>query len=389
MDECLPLGSLDAATLRRLLTQERSRRSDLEHDVARLRAGLARQNERIVQVERESATREQELRETKLVVAALQEQNAVLRQQVAALQAENDRLRGRERVPKRPAPQWSNERTRQDPTADEERTRKKRDQRHNHGRQRMSRVDETVEHAAASCPRCGTALTGGWVHRRVQLIDLPAPAPARVTEHQIMARRCPHCRIRVLPPTPPVIPGRVGRCRFGTRLLATVATWFTVERLPGRQIQERLAREYDLRLSHGGIIGLLHLVARHGTEPYEQLQADVRASPVVHMDETGWKQDGVPGYIWTASTPTTCYLHYDARRAGAVADTILDANFAGTITCDFYAAYDVRPVLPGRTSTKVFMGKASSGSPTMTTLFSTEVQSLPLMVNGGTARPRE
>lgn len=340
MDECLPLGSLDAATLRMLLTQERARREELAQDLARLRAGVTRQNDRIVQVERENATRWQELRETTLVVAALQEQNAVLRQQVAALQAENNQLRGSERVPKRPAQAWSNERTKQEPEQGAERTRKKRDRRHNHGRQRMSRVDQVVEYAPSSCPRCGTALAGGWVHRRVQLIDLPAPTPALVTEHQVMARRCPHCRIRVLPPTPPVIPGRIGRCRFGPRLLATVATWFTVERLPGRQIQERLAREYDLHLSHGGIIGLLHLVARQGKGQYEQLQADVRASPVVAMDETGWKQNGVPGYIWTASTPTTCYLSYDAHRTGAVADAILDTDFAGTITCDFYAAYD-------------------------------------------------
>lgn len=340
MDECLPFGSLDAPTLRRLLTQERVRREDLAHDLERLHAGLARQNDRIVQLERENATLRQELQETTLVVAALQEQNALLRQQLTALQAENDRLRGTERGSKRPAQAWSNERTKQEPEQGEERTRKKRDRRHNHGRQRMSRVDQTVEHAASSCPRCGTALTGGWVHRRVQLIDLPAPVRALVTEHQVMARRCPHCRLRVLPPTPPVIPGRIGRCRFGPRLLATVATWFTVDRLPGRLIQERLAREYELHLSHGGIIGLLHLVAQHGKEAYEHLQADVRGSPVVHMDETGWKQDGVPGYIWTASTPTTCYLHYDAHRTGAVADTILDADFAGTITCDFYAAYD-------------------------------------------------
>lgn len=337
MNDDLWIESTNPATLRMLLAQERAARQDQTQDLARLRAGVARQNERIVQLERENATLRQELQETRLLVAALQEQNALLRQQVAALQQENQQLHGVERTPKRPAPQWSNDRTKQE---GEERPRTKRDRRHNHGRQRMTRVDETVAHAAASCPQCSMALSGGWVHRRTQLIDLPAPAHVIVTEHQVIARRCPHCRTRVLPPTPPVIPGRIGQCRFGPRLLATVATWFTVERLPGRQIQERFAREYDLQLSHGGIIDLLHLVARQSKEPYDQLQAAVRASPVVHMDETGWKQDGVPGYIWTASTSTACYLHYDAHRSGAVADRLLDPDFAGTITCDFYAAYD-------------------------------------------------
>jgi transposase len=334
------IDSASSATLRMLLAQERAARQEVEQDLARLRAGLARQNERLVQIEGENATLRQDLQETRLVVTTLQEQNDLLRQQVAALQRENQQLRGVERIPKRPAPQWSNDRSRQESEDGVEGTRKKREQHHNHGRQRMSRVDGTVEHTASSCPQCGTALVGGWVHRRVQLIDLPSPAHAIVTEYHVMARRCPQCHTRVLPPAPAVIPGRIGRCRFGPRLLATVATWFTVERLPGRQIQERLAREYDLQLSHGGIIGLLQLVARQSQAPYDQLHADVRASPVVHMDETGWKQDGMPGYIWTASTATTCYFHYDVHRSGAVADALLDPDFAGTITCDFYAAYD-------------------------------------------------
>jgi hypothetical protein len=54
-DECLPLGSLDAVTLRLLREKEREQRRALEHEVARLSAGRARQNERIIVLERENA----------------------------------------------------------------------------------------------------------------------------------------------------------------------------------------------------------------------------------------------------------------------------------------------------------------------------------------------
>jgi hypothetical protein len=119
----------------------------------------------------------------------------------------------------------------------------------------MDQVDEQVTHAVDASPRCATTLSGGWVHRRIQMIDLPPPARARVTEHVLRARRCPHCRTRILPPAPDVSAERVDRCRFGPRLLAAVATMASVERLPGRQIQERLEREYGLHLSHGGSSG--------------------------------------------------------------------------------------------------------------------------------------
>ena len=39
----------------------------------------------------------------------------------------------------------------------------------------------------------------------------------------------------------------------------------------------------------------------------------VRASPVVQGDETGWRQDGSNGYVWTFSTPSERYF---LRRGG-------------------------------------------------------------------------
>ena len=54
--------------------------------------------------------------------------------------------------------------------------------------------------------------------------------------------------------------------------------------------------------------------------------------------ETGWREDGVNGYVWTASTPTTRYFTY-GRRTGAMVDAILGAEYAGVLVRDFYAAY--------------------------------------------------
>ena len=34
----------------------------------------------------------------------------------------------------------------------------------------------------------------------------------------------------------------------------------------------------------------------------------VRGSPVVHADETGWREDGHNGYVWTSRTPAERYL---------------------------------------------------------------------------------
>jgi len=180
MDECLPLGSMDAPTSRMLLEKERAHRQGLEQEIARLRSGLARQNERIVQLEAENAELRRMVAEQQGLITGLQEQNALLRQQVALLEAETTRLRGTPRPPKPLPGTWPSERTK---TEREETLRKKRDDRHNRGRHRMAQVDERMTHAVETCPRCGRHLSGGWVHRRLQVIELPPAQPAIVTEH--------------------------------------------------------------------------------------------------------------------------------------------------------------------------------------------------------------
>jgi len=335
MDECLPFGSLDASTLRMLLERERSRTQELEQEVRRLRAALARQNQAILGLEQRETERQREMTELRTLVAGLTEQNALLRQQVAHLTQENARLRGR---PLAPPPEPAPEIKPATPQR-EKKERKKRAPEHNRGRLKLERANRWQTHALAACPRCGEQVDGGWIMRRVEVIDLPSVAPLEVTEHRILCRQCPKCGQRVIPQPVGLEAGRVGRCRFGPRLIAAIATMRTVERLPIRIIQERLEREYGLHLSLGGIVGLLRRMAATGQPAYEQLQADVRASPVVHADETAWRENGQHTTVWTTSTAQLVYVHH-GRRTNQEIDGILGADFGGTIVADCYAAYD-------------------------------------------------
>ena len=83
------------------------------------------------------------------------------------------------------------------------------------------------------------------------------------------------------------------------------------------------------------------------TPQVAQIQAQVRASPVVHGDETGWRENGRNGYVWTFSTPTA-RLFVRGSRAGSVVDAALGAAFAGVLVSDFYAAYDHVPTAKQR-----------------------------------------
>ncbi len=75
-----------------------------------------------------------------------------------------------------------------------------------------------------------------------------------------------------------------------------------------------------------------------GRAGVEQIRGRVRASPIVHADETGWQENGVNGYVWTFSTPTERYF-LRRGRGKEVVDEVLGGTFGGTLVSDFYAAY--------------------------------------------------
>jgi hypothetical protein len=295
---------------------------------------LERERARIAELEQRDATRGREVAELRVLVSALTEQNTLLRLQVAALQQENAQLRGQ---PRASAPDAAPD-VKPATLQREPKVRKRREPRHNAGRHWTERANRWETRAVEQCPRCGTALQDGWIHRRVQVIDLPPMAPLEVTEHRMLRRQCPRCGLRALPHPVGLEAGRIGRSCFGPRLMAAIATMATVERLPGRMICDRLRRDYGLTVSHGGVQGLLARMAAAAWPTYAALQAAIRASAVVHADETGWRENGQHTTIWTTCTDETIYVHH-GRRTNEAIDGILGADFGGTLVTDCYAAY--------------------------------------------------
>ena len=207
--------------------------------------------------------------------------------------------------------------------------------RHGFARPRMTPTHR-VEHAMDHCPDCGTQLSGGWTHRTREVIELPV-VPAQVTEHVYIARTCPACRRRCLPPNQ--LDGVVlGQQRLGVNLLSLIATLREEGRLPIRSVQWYPGTVHQLRLSVGAIVRAIHQTAQQAQPAVAGMVDRIRASPVVHADETGWRQSGNNGYVWTFSTPTERYF-LRRGRGKAVVDEALGESFSGVLVSDFYAAY--------------------------------------------------
>ena len=210
---------------------------------------------------------------------------------------------------------------------------------HGFARRRMMPTHR-VEHALESCPECGTGLSGGWVQRTREVIDVPV-VPVAVTEHRYLARTCPICQQRRTPPAD--LDGVVlGRQRLGINLLSLICALREAGRMPLRTIQWYLRTVHQLPLSLGAIVRVIQQAAQKAQPAVAEVLERIRASPVVHADETGWRQDGANGYVWTFSTPTERYFLRRGRNKEVV-DEVLGDDFSGVLVSDFYAAYHHYP----------------------------------------------
>ena len=278
-----------------------------------------------------SASLEELMELVSALMAKVEAQDA----RIAELEEENRRLRGGKGGGTPLAIKASR------PRKEEQKARTPRDR--GYGRPREAQVDERREHAVEQCPECGRKLEGGWAHGCRQVIEVVLQK--RVVEHVFIARRCGVCRKRWIPTAAESGLGVQGKRRFGASVQA-LAAWLHIQgRTPLETIRKLLWEGCELAISRGEVLNLLEGVKQAGETELEGLLQQLRLAPAVCADETGWREDGQNGYLWGFFTPELRYYEFRDTRSGQVPVDVLGEEYAGTVICDFYAAYNRMGVL--------------------------------------------
>jgi transposase len=189
-----------------------------------------------------------------------------------------------------------------------------------------------------SCPHCSACLLD--LEDRQRLVEDIVPAQVVVKCYHTRSGWCPSCRRQVesrAPEQPP--PANLPHGQLGINALATAMLLRIHHRLPFRQVTRVFADLPELSISPGAIAQQVQRIARWLDGDYEKLVLQLRSSPHVHADETGWRTSGRHGYLWSASSPSLTVYHVDKSRAGKVIGNLLGRAFGGTLVSDFYSAY--------------------------------------------------
>jgi transposase len=202
-------------------------------------------------------------------------------------------------------------------------------------------VDREEVHATpARCPNCD-----GPVERTEQTvstleIDVP-PVKPEVTRHKTLIGRCVWCAARVVAPLPGASANgtTVAPVTFGPHLQSIALSMrFEVKASLGG-IGKFMGQWFGVEISRGGLVRIYDRLQVRSAAAGDEIEAGIRRASVVGIDESGIRQDGVPGYCWLARTDKLSLYRVELSRGRWVAESILGAQYPGTVVSDFYAVY--------------------------------------------------
>src|SRR5215207_5489839 len=187
----------------------------------------------------------------------------------------------------------------------------------------VEQVDEVVAVVPERCRHCQQPFpeTGGrqrgrlWRHQVAESL----PLAVRVTEYQMLARRCAQCGKRTRADLPVGVPRRP----FGVRLTAVIALLSGRYRLSRREVRQLLQDLWAVRVSLGAVVRQEQAESAALAPVVEEARVAVQQADVVNMDETGWRQEHQRAWLWTVVTAGLTVFRIDRGRGGAVVDALL------------------------------------------------------------------
>lgn len=268
----------------------------------------------------------------------MRQQVATLTDQVRDLEARLNQNSANSSRPPSSDPPWKPKPNRRQPSG---RSRGGQPGHPGHKRLRVPLQEGDIQHryAPESCEHCCAAIAADTpldaeekVH---QVFELPEIRP-QITEHVRCGCRCPACGQTTWAPLPPEVPPS----GYGPRVHA-LAAWLTGKgQLSRRHAREALTEVFRLPIALGTVANLERRVSEALTVAYQAATDAVRAAPVVHSDETRWREGAKHPWLWVLATPDYCLLRITERRnRNAFAELLGEDVLPRTVVSDRYGVY--------------------------------------------------
>lgn len=236
---------------------------------------------------------------------SLTEQNALLNEEITELKSENQKLN--DRIAELEARLNKNSSNSSKPPSSDG-LKKPRNSREKSGKstggqpghkgktlQNVDNPNEIIDIKPHQC-ECGCNLSGieGTTYTR-QVIDLPV-IKVKVTEYQINEVKCPHCGKVHKTEFPETVTQPV---QYGENIQALMAYLINYQLLPLERATEIISDIIGQNVSEGTLVNVNRRLHKKLEEVETSIKEQLKASRVVHFDETGMRCSGKTRWLHT------------------------------------------------------------------------------------------
>lgn len=199
----------------------------------------------------------------------------------------------------------------------------------------MPQPDKEEKITKDACTKCGKHLGKSSGFYKFRQMDIPEPKFV-TTSYIVSLYRCNFCNAEI------DAGEDLNKGFYGVNTTALIG-YLKKEGLSFEAVAELFNDVYNMPISNVAVFDKLTNLTNSLATEKERIEKAINNSEFAHLDETGLRQDGKNGFVWSASTPEHCLFEFDRSRASDVAKRIL-SDFKGAIITDDYKGYAWHPL---------------------------------------------
>jgi transposase len=191
----------------------------------------------------------------------------------------------------------------------------------------------------ATLPECG----GQTSYVQEDIVMVPKTVVSSFVHDTAL---CPHCQRQVIQ----TLDGELPFAPIGPNAKATALYLRHCLKLPYRKINGAMKTLFGLDFVPASTLGFEKRARPSAAAIHTDLIEKMRLSPVIHADETHWRENGNNVWIWYAGNESLAVFRIDAHRSSEAAIELLGKKIDGLLVTDAYASYNAIECGRGRQS---------------------------------------
>ncbi len=198
-----------------------------------------------------------------------------------------------------------------------------------------------LDYTLDNCKKCSFDLSStiAKLKEKRQVLDLELSSiDTKITEHQSFSKICPECgydnhdNAFASSVTPNI--------SYGTTITAMISYLSVSQYMANKRIVSLLSNLFNLTLSEGSITNLLAKASRLSQSEIENIKRLLSKAPIVGIDETGCKVDGVKHWHWTFQDKNNTLVVANKSRGTKVITETFENGFSNAcVVHDNYSSY--------------------------------------------------